>query len=47
MKKSRYTPKEVAFGLRQPEEGTLLAEVCRKMGISEQSFYHWKTTFQG
>ena len=47
MKKSRYTPEQVAFGLRQAEEGTPAAEVCRKLGISEQTFYRWKKKFQG
>ncbi|MYC35640.1 MAG: transposase [Chloroflexi bacterium] len=47
MKSSRYTPEQVAFGLRQAEEGTPVSEVCRKMGISEQTFYRWKKKFQG
>jgi putative transposase len=47
MKKSRYTPEQVAFGLRQAESGTPVPEVCRKMGISEQTFYRWKKKFQG
>ncbi len=47
MKKSRYTPEQVAFGLRQSESGTPVPEVCRKMGISEQTFYRWKKKFQG
>ena len=47
MKRSRYSPEQVAFGLRQAEEGTPVAEVCRKMGISEQTFYRWKKKFQG
>ncbi len=47
MKKSRYTPEQVAFGLRQSESGTPVPEVCRKMGISEQTFYRWRTKFQG
>ena len=34
MKKSRYTPEQVVFGLRQSESGTPVPEVCRKMGIS-------------
>ena len=34
MKKSRYTPEQVAFGLRPPEEGTPVAEVRRKLDIS-------------
>ena len=47
MKSSRYTPEQVAFGLRQAEEGTPVSEVCRKMSISEQTFYRWKKRFQG
>jgi putative transposase len=47
MKKSRYSPKQVAFGLRQAENGTPVPEVCRKMGISEQTFYRWKKKYQG
>ena len=47
MKRSRHSPEQVAFGLRQAEEGTSVAEVCRKMGISEQTFYRWKEKFQG
>ena len=47
MKSSRYSPEQVAFGLRQAEEGTPVAEVCRKIGISEQTFYWWMKKFQG
>lgn len=47
MKKARYTLEQVAFGLRRAEEGTPVVEVCRKMGISEQTFYRWKKRFQG
>ena len=47
MKNSRYTPEQVAFGLRQAEDGTPVSEVCRKMGVSEQTFYRWKKKFQG
>ena len=39
MKSSRYTPEQVPSGLHQAEEGTPVSEVCRKMGISEQTFY--------
>jgi putative transposase len=42
MKKSRYTAEQIAFALRQAETGTPVPEVCRKMGICEQSFYRWK-----
>ena len=47
MNSSRYSPEQGAFGLRQAEEGTPVSEVCRKMGISEQTFYRWKKRFQG
>ena len=33
--------------MRQTEDGTPVAEVCRKMGISERIFYRWKKKFQG
>ena len=45
--RSPDTPEQVAFGLGQSEEGTPVSEVCRKMGISEQTFYRWKKKFQG
>ncbi len=37
MKKSRFTDQQIAFALQQAEAGTPVAEVCRKMGISEPS----------
>ena len=47
MKSSRYSPDQVAFGLRQAEEGTPVAEVCRKIGISEHTIHRWMKKFQG
>lgn len=47
MKKSRFTEEQIAFALRQAETGTKVAEVCRKMGISEQTFYVWKRKYGG
>jgi len=47
MKRSRYSAEQIAFALRQAESGTLATEVCRKMGISEQTFYRWKKNFAG
>jgi putative transposase len=47
MKKSRYSPEQVAFALRQADSGSHVAEVCRKMGISEQTFYRWKKRYAG
>jgi putative transposase len=47
MKKSRYTEEQIAFALRQAESGTPVAEVIRKMGITEPTFYRWKKQFAG
>lgn len=47
MKSSRYTPEQVAFAMRQAESGTPVSEICRKMGIAEQTFYRWKKKFAG
>ncbi len=47
MKKSRYTEEQVAFALKQAELGTSVAEVCRKMGVSEATFFRWKQKYGG
>jgi putative transposase len=45
MKKSKFTEEQIAFALRQAETGTRVAEVCRKLGISEQTFFRWKRKY--
>jgi putative transposase len=47
MKKTQYTEEQIAFALRQAEHGASVAEVCRKMGVSEQTFYRWKKKYGG
>ena len=47
MKKSRHTEEQIAYALKQAEFGTSVAEVCRKMGISEATFFRWKQKFSG
>ncbi|ECI6491457.1 IS3 family transposase [Salmonella enterica subsp. enterica] len=47
MKKTRYTEEQIAFALKQAEISTRVREVCRKMGISEATFYNWKKKFAG
>ena len=47
IKKSRYPDEQIAFALRQAETGTPVAEVIRKMGIAEQTFYNWKRRYAG
>ncbi len=45
--KKRYTDQQIAYALRETETGTTVAELCRKMGISEQTFYNWKKKYAG
>jgi putative transposase len=47
MKKSRVSEQQIAFILRQAEEGTTVEEVCRKAGISQATYYSWKTKYGG
>ena len=47
MKRKRFTEAQIAFALRQAESGTLVAEIIRKMGISEVTFYRWKKKYAG
>ena len=43
--RSRFSEQQIAFVLRQAEEGTPIAEVCRKAGVSEASFYAWRKKY--
>jgi putative transposase len=47
MRTSRFTEQQVVAALRQAETGTPVGEVCRKLGISEQTFYRWKRKYAG
>ena len=47
MRKSKFTDAQIAFVLRQAEEGTSVAEVCRKAGIAEATFYNWRKKYGG
>ncbi|NJR80741.1 transposase [Sphingomonas sp. 36D10-4-7] len=43
MKKSRFSEQQIAFILKQAEDGTTIEEVCRKAGISIQTYYRWRS----
>lgn len=47
MKRKRFSEEQIAFALREAESGTTIAEICRKMGISEPTFYRWKKVYAG
>ncbi len=47
MKRSQFTEQQIAFALKQAELGTPVDEVCRKLGISDGTFYNWKKKFGG
>ena len=46
-KKTKFTEAQIVFALRQADTGVTVAEVCRKMGISEATYYNWKKKYGG
>ena len=47
MKRSKFTEARIPFVLRQADEGTAVAEVCRKAGIAEATFYNRRKRYGG
>ena len=47
MKRSRFSEEQIIAILREQEAGAKTADVCRKHGISDATFYKWKTKFGG
>ena len=47
MARKRYTEEQIIGVLQQAEAGTKVAELCRKHGISEATYYNWKTKYAG
>ena len=47
MKKPRFSEQQIAVALRQAEQGTAAGEICRKLGVSEATFYAWKKRYAG
>jgi len=47
MPRKGHTEEQVVAALQQVESGEKVAEVCRKTGISEATFYNWKKQYAG
>ena len=47
MKASNFTDAQKAFIIKQGEEGTPVAEICRKAGISQATYFNWKKKYAG
>jgi putative transposase len=47
VKKKRFSVEQITAVLKQAEAGALVGELCRQVGISEQTFYRWKKSYGG
>ena len=47
MKASQFTDAQKAFIIKQGEEGTPVAEICRKAGISQATYFNWRKKYAG
>jgi putative transposase len=47
MRTSRFTEEQITLALRQAEAGTPVADICRKLEVTETTFYRWKRKYGG
>ena len=47
MKAAKFMDAQRAFIIKQGEDGALVAEICRKAGISQATYFNWKNKYAG
>ena len=45
MKRSKFSEEQIVYALRQADSGTPISDLCRQLGIAEQTFYAWKKKY--
>lgn len=47
MKKSRFTESQISTALKAYESGQPVVDICRELGINQNTFYNWKKKYSG
>ena len=47
MKRKRYSEEQIIYALKQAESGVKITDICRKLGVSTNTFYLWKKKYAG
>jgi putative transposase len=47
MKKTKFTESQIIGILKEQEQGKKMIDICREHGISQPTFYHWKSKYSG
>lgn len=47
MKKSRFSERQITYILKQADDGTSVEEICRKAGVSQQTYYRRRKKYAG